>query len=91
MNDIREHFQMLYAALQTRYMQGILERLRLMFMANGKRQIPIYVFSNSPVKMFLVVGNIAGVIGSKCQVPLPAGGLLVKCSVEPVNVCAGIV
>ena len=33
-------------------------------------------------KCFIAVGSIAGVVGSKCQVPLPARGLLVKSNVE---------
>ena len=33
-------------------------------------------------KYFLAVGSIEGVAGSKCQVPLPARGLLVNSNVE---------
>ena len=33
-------------------------------------------------KCFLVVGSIAGVVGSKHQVPLPAAGLLLEVQCE---------
>ena len=32
--------------------------------------------------VFVAVDNMDGVVGSKCQVPLPARGLLVKSNVE---------
>ena len=38
--------------------------------------------SSAMSKCFVAVGNIEGVVGSKHQVPLPAGGLIVKYDVE---------
>ena len=47
----------------------------------GKLYNEIFLDSALP-KCSVVVGSIAGVVGSKHQVPLPARGLLVKSSVE---------
>ena len=41
-----------------------------------------HVLSAALSKCFVVVGSIAGVIGSKCQVPLTARGLPVESRVE---------
>ena len=40
------------------------------------------LFNPALSKCVEAVGSISGVVGSKCQVPLPARGLLVKSSVE---------